>query len=371
MTAWVAAATFAAYGRAYRPISALEKSVRVRSSPIAAGALLRRCAHSSSYRCSPRPRTSPASARAWQMLLRKALRCRPGSRAARHRPAVACPTGVIDRRATPTVAARRARHHRHAGGARVKHRPAPARQRQGALQGRLRATTPAASTWCSSTPSTSSSSASCRSAAIRCISGRIEAYNDVKQMAHPDYIVAPEAACRPAAAGAGLSPDRRPVGQGSRARRCARPWIACPSCRMAGAGLAGAAGMARFPCRARRACTARRMQPTSRPASPPWMRLAYDELLAGQLALALVRQSYKSQRGRPITGDGAHPRTHRRCAALRAHQLAAPGPQGDRRGHGRAAPHAAAAAGRRRLGQDGRGADGHGRGRGGGRARRP
>ena len=42
----------------------------------------------------------------------------------------------------------------------------------------------------------------------------------------------------------------------------------------------------------------------SRPPRAPWMRLAYDELLAGQLALALVRQSYKSQRGRPITGDG-------------------------------------------------------------------
>ena len=40
------------------------------------------------------------------------------------------------------------------------------------------------------------------------------------------------------------------------------------------------------------------------PASPPWQRLAYDELLAGQLALALVRQSLKSQPGRSVTGDG-------------------------------------------------------------------
>jgi ATP-dependent DNA helicase RecG len=38
--------------------------------------------------------------------------------------------------------------------------------------------------------------------------------------------------------------------------------------------------------------------------SPLWQRLAYDELLAGQLALALVRQSYKAQQGRAITGDG-------------------------------------------------------------------
>jgi ATP-dependent DNA helicase RecG len=36
----------------------------------------------------------------------------------------------------------------------------------------------------------------------------------------------------------------------------------------------------------------------------PWQRLAYDELLAGQLALALVRKNLKSQRGRSIQGDG-------------------------------------------------------------------
>ena len=40
------------------------------------------------------------------------------------------------------------------------------------------------------------------------------------------------------------------------------------------------------------------------PASPLWQRLAYDELLAGQLALALVRQAQKSQRGRQVIGDG-------------------------------------------------------------------
>ena len=38
--------------------------------------------------------------------------------------------------------------------------------------------------------------------------------------------------------------------------------------------------------------------------APPWQRLAYDELLAGQLALALVRQSQKNQPGRSIVGDG-------------------------------------------------------------------
>jgi len=40
------------------------------------------------------------------------------------------------------------------------------------------------------------------------------------------------------------------------------------------------------------------------PASAPWQRLAYDELLASQLALAIVRQRLKAQPGRPVSGDG-------------------------------------------------------------------
>jgi ATP-dependent DNA helicase RecG len=40
------------------------------------------------------------------------------------------------------------------------------------------------------------------------------------------------------------------------------------------------------------------------PESPPWRRLAYDELLAGQLALALVRAKTRRLAGRPLVGDG-------------------------------------------------------------------
>jgi ATP-dependent DNA helicase RecG len=40
------------------------------------------------------------------------------------------------------------------------------------------------------------------------------------------------------------------------------------------------------------------------PETPAWSRLAYDELLAGQLALALVRASQKRLAGRPSSGDG-------------------------------------------------------------------
>ena len=40
------------------------------------------------------------------------------------------------------------------------------------------------------------------------------------------------------------------------------------------------------------------------PGALPWQRLAYDELLAGQLALGLVRMSFKGRPGRSVKGDG-------------------------------------------------------------------
>ena len=40
------------------------------------------------------------------------------------------------------------------------------------------------------------------------------------------------------------------------------------------------------------------------PESPAWSRLAYDEFLAGQLALALVRAHVRRPAGRPTRGDG-------------------------------------------------------------------
>jgi ATP-dependent DNA helicase RecG len=40
------------------------------------------------------------------------------------------------------------------------------------------------------------------------------------------------------------------------------------------------------------------------PNTPAWTRLAYDEFLAGQLALALVRANQKRLAGRPSVGDG-------------------------------------------------------------------
>ncbi|MDS1135307.1 ATP-dependent DNA helicase RecG [Nitratireductor indicus] len=42
----------------------------------------------------------------------------------------------------------------------------------------------------------------------------------------------------------------------------------------------------------------------STPENPFWRRLAYDEFLAGQLSLALVRAKVKRMSGRPLAGDG-------------------------------------------------------------------
>ncbi|MEO3999272.1 ATP-dependent DNA helicase RecG [Mesorhizobium sp. CAU 1732] len=42
------------------------------------------------------------------------------------------------------------------------------------------------------------------------------------------------------------------------------------------------------------------------PNSAAWRRLAYDELLAGQLALALVRRRIRKASGRPLVGDGRY-----------------------------------------------------------------
>ena len=137
----------------------------------------------------------------------------------------------------------------------------------------------------------------------RYISGRIEKYADVLQMPHPDYIVAPEAR--------GDLPLLEPV----------YPLTA---------GLSGKVmvkatrqALVRVPALAEwqqtdwlaqrgwpslREALTRLHQPSDAadlsPGSKAWQRLAYDELLAGQLALGLVRQRNKAQKGRPVAGDG-------------------------------------------------------------------
>ena len=137
----------------------------------------------------------------------------------------------------------------------------------------------------------------------RYISGRVERYGETLQMAHPDYIVPPERRgdlpmlepVYPLTAGLSgkvLSKATRqaiervpdmPEWQDA-AWLKARQWPDFKS----------ALGRLHRPDDA---------QDVSNGAAP-WQRLAYDELLAGQLALRLVRQNIRSQRGRSISGDG-------------------------------------------------------------------
>ncbi|HRK17840.1 MAG TPA: ATP-dependent DNA helicase RecG [Hyphomicrobiaceae bacterium] len=137
----------------------------------------------------------------------------------------------------------------------------------------------------------------------RFVSGRIERYNDNTQMTHPDYIVAPDKRddlpmLEPVyPLTAGLSGKvlskicRRAVERLPRLPEWQDPaWMksqAWPAFHDAVVALhkpqdAGDVSN----------------------GSPFWQRLAYDELLAGQLALGLVRQKQKVQPGRRVSGDG-------------------------------------------------------------------
>ncbi len=138
---------------------------------------------------------------------------------------------------------------------------------------------------------------------IRYVSGRVERYGETLQMAHPDYIVAEEARASlpllepvyPLTAGLSgkvlIKATRQIVERTpdlaewqDAAWLKARSW---PSFKDA---------IERLHCPVDAADVSR--------GAAPWQRLAYDELLANQLALGLVRQSYRAQRGRPVTGDG-------------------------------------------------------------------
>jgi ATP-dependent DNA helicase RecG len=138
---------------------------------------------------------------------------------------------------------------------------------------------------------------------VRYVSGRIETFNDRKQMPHPDYIVAPEARAElpmlepvyPLTAGLSGKVLLKAM-RGALERVPALPEWQDPSWleQRGWPDLKGALTRLHRPSEAEDVST----------GSPPWQRLAYDELLAGQLALALVRQSFKRQPGRRIVGDG-------------------------------------------------------------------
>ncbi len=137
----------------------------------------------------------------------------------------------------------------------------------------------------------------------RYVSGRIERYNDTLQMSHPDYIVAPEARDElpmlepvyPLTAGLSGKVVQKATRQALDRVRVVPEWQ--------DASWLKARGWPPF-----KEALQRLHRPTDAAdvatGGAPWQRLAYDELLAGQLALALVRQNFKARPGRSVKGDG-------------------------------------------------------------------
>ena len=124
-------------------------------------------------------------------------------------------------------------------------------------------------------------------------------------MPHPDYVVAPDAIAHfplhEPVYGLTEGLAARPDGQGG-ARRAGE---GAADARMAGRGLPEAAQVGRASTPRWRRRTIPSMTATCRPTTPARQRLAYDELLANQLALLLIRANLRGGKGRAIAGTGA------------------------------------------------------------------
>ena len=137
--------------------------------------------------------------------------------------------------------------------------------------------------------------------AERIVSGKLETYNDQLQMSHPDHIGAPgeiDLAIEPVyglTAGLSLKMMRKAV-QAALERVPALPEWQDPAL-LARRGWPGW-----------NAAIAALHNPEGpenlAPDRPARQRLAYDELFADQLALALIRANAKRQPGRVLVGDG-------------------------------------------------------------------
>ncbi len=138
---------------------------------------------------------------------------------------------------------------------------------------------------------------------VRFVSGRIERYGDNLQMAHPDYIVSPEARNEMP-----LLEPVYPLTAGLSGK------VAVKAARQAVERVPEfpewqevewlkARGWPAFKDAVNRVHQPDDAQDVSSGADP-WQRLAYDELLAGQLAFALVRRNLKTERGRRLSGNG-------------------------------------------------------------------
>jgi ATP-dependent DNA helicase RecG len=137
----------------------------------------------------------------------------------------------------------------------------------------------------------------------RLISGRVERFNGKLQMPHPDHVLAPEEAAN--------LPMQEPVyglTEGLPPKSLAKAiraslekvppmaeWLDPEYLRRRGWTTFGAA---------LHAAHAPQSEAELQPTAPDRMRLAYDELLANQLALVLIRARLRNVKGRSLKGDG-------------------------------------------------------------------
>ncbi|MCH9807727.1 MAG: ATP-dependent DNA helicase RecG [Alphaproteobacteria bacterium] len=138
----------------------------------------------------------------------------------------------------------------------------------------------------------------------RYISGRVELFGENLQMTHPDYIVSPDARhelplLEPVyGLTAGLSGKvlYKAVRQALERIPTLPEWQE--------PNWLSTRGWPSFAESIERLHRPRETSDVST-GSDPWQRISYDELLASQIALAIVRLKLKSQAGRQIAGDGS------------------------------------------------------------------
>jgi len=137
----------------------------------------------------------------------------------------------------------------------------------------------------------------------RVVSGRLEEFNGGKQITHPDYVLAPDEAkdlppIEPVyPLTAGLTPKIVQKAVAAALKRAPElpEWQDPALVRQRGwPGWRQALGRAHAP----------EDESALSLETPERQRLAFDELLANQLALLLVRARQKRARGRPLRGDG-------------------------------------------------------------------
>ncbi len=139
--------------------------------------------------------------------------------------------------------------------------------------------------------------------AVRYVSGTVQMFDGTLQMIHPDRVVDEQGFAQltgidpvyPLTEGLAIGTVRRAVGYALQKLPALPEWIAAETRkRLKFPDFAQALNRVHIP---------REMEDIL-PGGPFWSRLAYDELLAGQLALAIVRAQLRRPAGTRHAGDG-------------------------------------------------------------------